>query len=111
MNANTNSDCAWPVSRMSLMSVKLRVRATPNARRSEVIGWEDDPQAGRVLRVRVAAPPMEGEANEELRNFFAKSLGLPKSKVLLEKGGSSRFKSFEIPDGTVLPWHEPRPGG
>lgn len=84
--------------------MKLRVRATPNARRSEVIAWEGDAQAGRILKVRVAAPPAEGKANDELREFLAKSLGLPKSKVLLEKGGSSRFKSFEIPDGTKLPW-------
>jgi uncharacterized protein (TIGR00251 family) len=84
--------------------VKLRVRATPNASRSEVAGWEDDAQAGRVLKVRVAAPPVEGRANAELRDFLAKTLGLPKSKVVLDKGGSSRFKSFEIPDGTNLPW-------
>ncbi len=83
--------------------MKLRVRATPNARRSEVIGWDDDPQAGPVLRVRVAAPPTEGKANAELRDFLAKRLGLPKSKVVLEKGDTSRFKIFEIPDGTPLP--------
>jgi uncharacterized protein (TIGR00251 family) len=83
--------------------MKLRVRATPNARRSEVIGWENDPQAGRILRVRVAAPPTEGKANAELREFLAKELGLPKSKVLLEKGNSSRFKTFDVPDGTALP--------
>ena len=85
-------------------SVKLRVRVTPNARISEVIAWEDDMQVGRILRIRVAAPPVEGKANEELRNFLAKALNLPKSKVLLEKGGSSRIKSFEIPEGTKLPW-------
>ncbi len=84
--------------------MKLRIHATPNARRSEVSGWADDPQAGRVLRVRVAAQPAEGKANAELREWLAKSLHLPKSKVILEKGGSSRFKSFEIPDGTALPW-------
>lgn len=84
--------------------VKLRVRATPNSRRSEVIGWEDDAQAGRILRVRVAAPPVDGKANAELREFLAKSLGLPKSRVVLDKGGSARFKLFEIPDGTALPW-------
>jgi len=78
----------------------LRVRATPNASRSEIIGWEDDPQAGRVLRVRVAAPPVEGKANTELREFLAKSFKLSKSKVVLQKGNSSRYKSFEIPDGT-----------
>jgi hypothetical protein len=83
--------------------MNLRVRATPNARRSEIIGWEDDPQAGRILRVRVAAPPTEGKANAALRDFLAKVLELPKSKVVLEKGNASRFKSFEIPDGTPLP--------
>lgn len=83
--------------------MKLRIRATPNAKRSEIIGWEDDPQAGRVLRVRVAAPPTEGKANAELREFLAKSLRLPKSQVVLEKGDSSRVKTFEIPDGTALP--------
>ncbi|MEN9975238.1 MAG: hypothetical protein RLZZ282_1244, partial [Verrucomicrobiota bacterium] len=55
------------------------------------------------LRVRVAAPPVEGKANSELRDFLAKWLGLPKSKVLLEKGSTSRIKSFDIPDGTPLP--------
>ena len=83
--------------------MKLRIRATPNAKRSEIIGWEDDPQAGRVLRVRVAAPPTEGKANAELREFLAKSFRLPKSQVVLEKGDSSRVKTFEIPDGTALP--------
>ena len=83
--------------------MKLRVRATPNARRSEVIGWEDDLLAGRILRVRVAAPPVEGKANAELRDFLAKTLGLPKSRVILATGSSSRFKLFEIPDGTPLP--------
>jgi uncharacterized protein YggU (UPF0235/DUF167 family) len=83
--------------------VKLRVRATPNARLSEVIGWENDPQAGRVLRVRVAAPPVDGKANAELRDFLARTLNLPKSKVILEKGNTARIKSFDLPDGTPLP--------
>lgn len=85
------------------MKMQLRVRATPHARRSEIIGWENDAQAGRILRVRVAAPPVEGKANRELRDLLAASLGLPKSKVVLEKGNTARFKSFEIPDGTPLP--------
>jgi uncharacterized protein (TIGR00251 family) len=82
----------------------LHVRATPNARTSEILGWEDEPQLGRALRVRIAAPAMEGKANAALRDFLAKSLGLAKSKVTLTKGGSSRFKAFTIPDGTKLPW-------
>ena len=83
--------------------MKLRVRATPNAKRSEIIGWEEDPQVGKILRVRIAAPPAEGKANAELRGFLAKSLGLPKSRVVLEKGDTSRLKTFSLPDDAVLP--------
>ena len=83
--------------------MKLRVRASPSASRSEVLGWETDPQSGRVLKVRVAAPPVDGKANAVLRHFLAAVLKLPKSKVVLEKGGSSRFKTFEVPEGTSLP--------
>ena len=82
--------------------MKLHVRATPNARRSEIAGWEEDAQLGRVLRVRIAAAPVEGKANAALREFLAKSLGLSKSVVTLDKGGSSRHKTFRIPDGTKL---------
>ncbi len=82
----------------------IRVRAVPNARRSEVIGWEDDPRVGRVLRVKVAAPPVEGKANEALRSFLAAELKLAKTKVLLEKGDSSRHKTFSVPDDCMLPW-------
>ena len=80
----------------------LRVRVTPNARSSSIIGWEGDPGAGRVLRVRVGAPAVEGKANGELISFLAKTLGLPKSSVVLNKGSSSRIKSIVIPDGTRL---------
>lgn len=81
--------------------VKLRVKATPNAKTSEVMGWEDDPMAGMVLKVRIAAPPSEGKANAELIRFLATWLGVSRSEVKLEKGGTSRIKSFEVPDGTV----------
>lgn len=83
--------------------MKLRIRATPNAHQNEIVGWEEDPHAGKILRVRITAPPVDGQANVALRDFLAKSLGVPKSKILLEKGNSSRFKTFEVPDGTPLP--------
>lgn len=83
--------------------MKLVVKAVPNASRSEICGWEDDPRAGRVLRVRIAAPPVEGKANAALRDFLAKSLGLSKSAVELEKGDGARLKTFCVPDDTRLP--------
>ena len=88
---------------MSGSPVRVRVLAVPNSRHSEVVGWEDDPRAGRVLRVKIAAPPAEGKANAALRDFLAGELGLPKSKVQLEKGGTSRLKTFVLPEGTRLP--------
>lgn len=83
--------------------MKLHVKAIPNASRTECAGWESDPAHGRVLRVRVAAPPVEGKANEALRVFLANCIKLPKSKVVLQRGETSRIKVFSIPDGTALP--------
>ena len=80
--------------------MEIRVLAVPNARAGEVIGWEDDPRAGRVLRVKVAAPPVEGKANAALREVLAAHFGLAKSRVVLAKGGTSRVKVFTLPDGT-----------
>lgn len=79
--------------------MRIRVLAVPNAKISKVVGWEEDPQAGRVLRVRVAAPPVEGKANLVLRDVLAAHLGVPKSRVSLEKGDGSRLKTFVVLEG------------
>ena len=73
----------------------------PKASRSEVVGWEEDPVAGRVLRVRVAAPPVEGKANAALRALLASWLDLPKSRIRLEKGETSRIKTLELPEVAI----------
>jgi len=83
--------------------MKLLVRAVPNARVNEIVGWELDPHAGPVLKVRVAAQPIDGKANAALREFLAKSLQLAKSRITLDKGGNSRKKTFHLPDETVIP--------
>jgi uncharacterized protein (TIGR00251 family) len=81
----------------------IRVKATPNASRNEVIGWEEIPLAGKVLRIRITAPPVDGKANKAITLFIAKTLSLPKSSVLLTNGHKSRIKTFQIPESTVLP--------
>lgn len=83
--------------------MKLALKVTPGAKRNEVLGWEDDyPQIGRVLKLKIAAPPVEGKANKEIVLFLAKTLGLPKSAVELVHGTSGRIKLAELPDGTDL---------
>ncbi len=83
--------------------MKMALKVTPGAKRNEVLGWEEDyPQVGRVLKLRIAAPPVEGKANKEIVLFLAKTLGLSKSAVELVHGTSGRIKMVELPDGTDL---------
>lgn len=76
--------------------MKLAIKATPNARKSEILGWENDPLAGRVLRVKIAAPPVEGKANKAIIAFLAQEWKLPKSAIVLQKGETGRIKRFEL---------------
>lgn len=85
--------------------MKLAVKATPNAKKSEILGWEQDPLAGRVLKVKIAAPPVEGKANKAIIGFLAEQFGLPKSKVTLLKGETGRIKRFEL-EGDESRWEE-----
>lgn len=67
--------------------VSFRVRVVARASRTDVAGEHDG-----ALRVRVAAPPVDGAANEELIRFLARSLRLFASAVEIESGHTSRTK-------------------
>ena len=83
--------------------MKLALKVTPGAKKNEVLGWEDDyPQVGRVLKVKIAAPPVEGQANKEIVLFLAKLLKVTKSSIEVVHGTSSRIKLVEIPDDCDL---------
>ena len=83
--------------------MKLALKVTPGARKNEILGWEDDyPQVGRVLKVKIAAPPVEGKANKEIIAFLSKTLKVTKSAVEVVHGTSGRIKLVEIPDSTDL---------
>ncbi len=80
--------------------MKLALKVTPGARKNEILGWEEDyPQVGRVLKLKIAAPPVEGKANKEIERFLAKSLGLPASAVSILHGSTGRIKLVNLPDG------------
>lgn len=63
----------------------------PRASRTEVIGLHGD-----AIKMRVAAPPVEGEANLEVRRFLAKLLGVPVSSVTIVQGEAGRRKTVEV---------------
>lgn len=74
----------------------LPVRLTPGAGADRIDGWDVDVEGRPVLKVRVRARPIEGEANEALIRLLAKALCVPKSAVAIQRGGQSRTKILEV---------------
>ncbi len=73
------------------LGTRLRVRAQPRATRSDVVGWHGD-----ALRVRLAAPPVDGAANEALVELLAARLAVPRRAIGLATGHGSRSKVVEV---------------
>lgn len=71
--------------------VRFPVVAQPRASRSEIIG-----EHGEAVRIRLAAPPVEGKANQELIRLLADVLGVPKAAVRIVAGASARSKIVEV---------------
>ena len=65
----------------------LNIHVQPKAARTEYMGTHGD-----ALKFRVAAPPVEGAANEALRSFLAQRFGLSKGAVVVRAGLASRRK-------------------
>lgn len=70
---------------------RITVRVQSNARQNQVVGLEND-----VLRVRIAAPPVDGRANQELVRFLSQALGVPRSDIAIERGLASKTKLLAI---------------
>jgi uncharacterized protein (TIGR00251 family) len=67
------------------------VRVVARALRSELAGEHDG-----ALKLRVAAPPVEGAANEELRRTLARTLGVPVRNVEIISGETSKTKRVRV---------------
>lgn len=67
--------------------LEVRLRVQPKASRTQLEGERDG-----QLRLRLTAPPVENAANQAIVEFFAKLLGVPKSKVEIRAGHKSRDK-------------------
>lgn len=76
---------------MSPVSARLAVHVQPRARRTEVVG-----RHGEAIKLRLAAPPVDGAANEELIRFLSNQLGVPRSAVTIARGRSGRRKTVVI---------------
>lgn len=74
----------------------LFVRLQPGAKLDRIDGWEADAEGREVLRIRLRARPVEGEANAALVRYVAEVLGLPRSAVTLARGDRSRLKRLSV---------------
>ena len=74
----------------------LTLHIQPGAKKTEFAGLHGD-----ALKIRLAAPPVDGKANEALIRFVADQLGLAKSSVNLKSGQTSRRKVLEVIGATA----------
>lgn len=70
---------------------RIRVRVQPRASRTESAGIHGD-----ALRIRVAAPPVDGAANLALVRFLADRLRVPQRAVTVVRGAAAREKDVEV---------------
>ena len=73
---------------MPARPARIRTEVQPNARQDALVGFQNG-----VLKLKVAAPPVGGKANEALVRLLADLLGIPKSDLSVEKGLTSRHKT------------------
>ena len=71
--------------------ITLTLHIQPGAKTTEFAGLHGD-----ALKIRLAAPPVDGKANEALIKFVAETLKLPKSAVTLKSGQTSRRKVLKV---------------
>lgn len=69
----------------------LSLQVRPGARKTEIAGLH-----GNALKIRLAAPPVDGKANAALVAFLAEELGVPRARVELVSGAASRQKRLRI---------------
>jgi hypothetical protein len=70
---------------------RIAVKAHPRARRSAITG-----RFGEAWKLDLAAPPVDGKANEECVRFFAELAGVPRSRVRVLAGATGRLKIVDI---------------
>jgi uncharacterized protein len=84
----------WRPDDVSTTAWLLSVRVQPGASRTGVVG-PTGPE-GAELKIRLASPPVDGRANDELVRWLARQVGVPRSAVTLVRGQTSRSKLVRI---------------
>lgn len=89
-------DQHWYRRNGAILSLTLHVQ--PGAKHSEIAGLH-----GEALKIRLAAPPVEGRANEALLKFIADLFGVPLRNTELKQGRQSRHKVVAVTGSNIEP--------
>lgn len=76
----------------------FRAKVQPRASKDE---WLAQPDTG--IRIRITAPPVEGQANRHLLRFLSKLFGVKRSAIEVLSGETSRYKRFRVSRPSQLP--------
>jgi uncharacterized protein (TIGR00251 family) len=79
--------------------MQLIVRVIPNSSKTECVGWMSD----GCLKIKIAAPPVDGKANQELISFLSKTLGIQKNEIEITSGLTAKKKTLRVPTLDGLP--------
>lgn len=85
--------------RASENKITLAIYVQPGAKHNRIIGLY-----GQALKIRLAAPSIEGRANEALIKYIATLCGVPIRQVAISQGEKSRSKVVVITGSTIEPW-------
>lgn len=72
----------------------IKIKVTPRGSKTEIIGELPD----GTIRVKLAAPPVDGAANDELIKFLSKEWDIPRSHIQIKSGHTGRLKTIIISD-------------
>jgi len=72
--------------------MKYKIKALPRSSKNEIVGELPD----GTLKIKLKAPPVDGEANKELIKFLSKEWKIPKSNIKILKGKTNKTKLIEV---------------
>jgi uncharacterized protein (TIGR00251 family) len=72
-------------------TIRVEIKVQPRSSRNQIVGEQEG-----ALKIKLTAPPVEGEANQALINFLARHLKIPRKNIALLRGDTARNKLIEI---------------
>ena len=74
-----------------MQGCRLSLHVHPGSKKNEIVGMHGD-----ALKIKITAPPEDGKANEAVIRFLAEVLDLPRARISIIRGQTSRKKVVEI---------------